>query len=174
MLVIQGTIPDMEKMIPGLTPWHITFGTYGARLHGGERRSVIRDKRSKTTTIIARDPDLEDLNRGQMRGAPVLLTHEQRAYIQQTIPALCQRGNWRLRCCAAASDHVHALLDIDPSVHGEKVRRLLKRWLTQALDQRWQRPPGGSWWAEQGSNKAIHDDAYLTNAYAYIAKQRAK
>ena len=61
-----------------------------------------------------------------------------------------------------------------PPVHGERVRRLIKRWVTQALNRRWPMPQGGSWWAEEGSNLAIHDESYLNNAFAYIRGQRTQ
>ena len=56
----------------------------------------------------------------------------------------------------------------------------MKRWLTQAMNERWVpgsgRPGslecGARGWAAQGSNKAIKDVAYLNNAYRYIAPQR--
>jgi hypothetical protein len=57
-------------------------------------------------------------------------------------------------------------------VHGEKVRRLVKRWLGQALSERWPLPHGATWWAEEGSNIAIHDEEYLNNAFDYIDRQR--
>jgi REP element-mobilizing transposase RayT len=164
----------MTGRSPGTTTWHITFGTYGARLHGGERLTVRRTGERTTTEIIRRDPDLEDVKRGQMRAAPVHLTREQRLFIQREIPSICERGGWRFRVCSADHDHVHVLLDVDSAIRGEKVRRLLKRWLTQALNERWPRQAAGRWWAEQGSNKAIRDEAYLANAQAYIEKQRAR
>ncbi len=108
-----------------------------------------------------------------MRASPVLLSHEQRRFIQEALPAICERGGWTLRACAAGADHVHVLLDIDSSIHGERVRNLVKRWLTQALDAQWSKPASGTWWAKQGSNRAVKDHAYLANAIRYVNVQRA-
>ena len=58
-------------------------------------------------------------------------------------------------------------------IHGEKVRRLLKRWLGEELSKRWPTAVGQTWWAEEGSNIAIHDEHYLNNAFNYIVRQRA-
>jgi REP element-mobilizing transposase RayT len=164
----------MKGFTAGMTTWHITFGTYGTRLHGGDRMTVRRGRDEPGTEIIGRDPDLEEMNRNPMRGAPVHLTREQCLFVQEMIPSLCERGGWTLRICSADHDHVHVLVDIEPAVHGEKVRRLIKRWLTQAMDTKWPRPQGGRWWAEQGSNKVVGDAEYLTNAHEYIEKQRTR
>lgn len=164
----------MHGSTEDMTTWHITFGTYGARLHGGERPTVDRKHPEPGDDIVERDADLEDQKRNQLSGPPVHLTIEQRRFIQDKIPNICERGGWTLRICSADDDHVHVLLDIDPAVHGEKVRRLIKRWLTQAMDTKWPRPKGGRWWAEQGSNKVIGDAEYLANAYEYIEKQRTR
>ena len=156
-----------------MTTWHITFDTYGARLHGGERPTIRRADDAAETEIVGREDDLKDKKRRQMRGPPVHLTPVQQRFVQEQIPALCERGGWGYRICSADDDHVHVLLDINPATHGEKVRRLIKRWLTQALDSRWDRPQGGSWWAEQGSNIPVRDVDHLNNAHEYIEKQRA-
>ena len=108
-----------------------------------------------------------------MSYASVLLTSNQQRLVQQIVPELCQRGGWYYRVCSAAPDHIHVLLDIDRSIDGERVRRLLKRWLTQALDGRWGKPKSGRWWAKQGSNKPVADESYLSNVTDYIDRQRA-
>ena len=63
--------------------------------------------------------------------------------------------------------------DAKSEIHGEKVRRLVKRWLGQSLSERWPIEEGATWWAEEGSNIAIHEERYLNNAFAYIFNQRA-
>jgi REP element-mobilizing transposase RayT len=93
-------------------------------------------------------------------------------FVQEQIPLICQRGGWDFRICAAAADHVHVLCDIVREVHGEKARRLLKRWLGEAFSQKWPLPEGATWWAEEGSNIAIKDEGYLSNAFQYIRRQR--
>jgi len=103
----------------------------------------------------------------------VFLATEQRTFIESELPSICLRGGWEYRIAAAAADHVHILCDIAPAIHGEKTRRLLKRWLGQALSERWPLPPKATWWAEEGSNIAVNDEKYLNNVYNYIARQRA-
>ncbi len=102
----------------------------------------------------------------------MFLSKEQCVFAEKEIPKICERGGWSYRVCSAAPDHVHLLCDVASAVHGEKVRRLVKRWLGQALSEKWPLPTGATWWAEEGSNIAIHDEAYLNNAFSYIARQR--
>jgi hypothetical protein len=122
--------------------------------------------------FIAADIDRARVANESLRGDVVYLTPAQQLFAQDTIPELCIRGGWVLRTCSAAHDHVHVVLDVDPATHGEKVRRLLKRWLGEALTERFGKPDSGTWSAKEGSNKAIHDEEYLNNAYRYVLLQR--
>jgi len=124
------------------------------------------------TAFLPRDPRREAASRERMLFDPVVLTAEQAMFIEEAMPAICERGGWGLRVCAAQDNHVHLLLDVPREVHGERVRRLIKRWLGQALSERWPRIVGASWWADQGSNIAVRDRVYLSNAHDYITRQR--
>ena len=66
------------------------------------------------------------------------------------------------------------MLDVDPAIHGERVRRLLKREIGIALSAAFGTPASRTWWAKEGSNKAIHDAEYLNNAVDYVFRQRAE
>lgn len=165
----------MQQLAANRTTWHITWGTYGARLHGGFRATVDRNNNKRGQPFVEENTQRENYEIKIMRGPSVYLDYEQRLFAEETIINLCKRGEWQLRTCAAGidGDHIHVLLDIDREVHGEKVRRLLKRWLTQALNERFGKPPkNGKWWAVQGSNKVVDTVEYLNRAYPYIEKQR--
>jgi hypothetical protein len=141
------------------------LGTYATRLHGGAKPTVDkkhnrRGKHEQAVTKLLKFP-------------PVNLTVDQRAFIEKELPAICVRGGWVYRICAAGVDHVHVLCDILPAIHGQKARRLAKRWLGQELNKSWAMPDGATWWAEEGSNIAIHDEGYLNNAFKYVFRQRA-
>jgi hypothetical protein len=157
---------------PPLTPWHITFGTYGSRLHGGARPTVDKQHNQLNEQFISFDPDREEHERQQMRFPPLYFTFEQRLFVEAELPRICERGKWNYRIGAAGPDHAHLLRDVMPEVHGEKVRRLVKRWLGQEMSKRWPLPKDASWWTEEGSNKAIGDEDYLNNCYRYILEQR--
>lgn len=155
------------------TTWHITFGTYGTRLHGSPRPTVDRQHNQRGTPFLEVSTRRESFERGRLRLSPVVLTRAQQQHIESTVSALCERGGWSLVACAAGPDHVHVLLDVDSAIHGRQVRPLLKRWLTQALDARWKADERASWWAEGGSTKPVKNAAYRDSAIRYILRQRA-
>lgn len=155
------------------TTWHITFGTYGTRLHYGARPTVDRRYNRFGTPFLPSFPLAERFIHNRLNCSRRVLTEEQQIFIEDLLPVLCDRGGWDYRIGSASADHVHLLCDVDPEIHGERVRRLVKRWLTQALCQVWSLLPGQTWWAEEGSNKAAKEHGYLNNAYGYIYRQRA-
>ena len=161
-----------QHLDPAFTTWHITFGTYGTRLHGSDRPTVDKKHNQLDEPFVPAKIERMDSARDRMKFPPLFLAEEQRRFVETQLPLICQRGGWTYGVCSAAPDHVHLLCDILPAVHGEKVRRLVKRWLSQALSEKWPLPDGATWWAEEGSNKAIHEEGYLNNAFAYIARQR--
>jgi len=152
------------------TAWHITFGTYGDRLHGDARKTIERAHKERGDAVVGYDKAKLERARANLRYPPVRLTHGQREFVEQAAKGICERGGWSLHTCAAATNHIHVLLDADALVHGKHVRAILKRWLTQALNERW--PREGAWWAEGGSTKAVRCDAYFRNVEQYISVQR--
>ena len=157
---------------PQLTYWHITFGTYGMRLHGGPRLTVDRRHNRRGTRFIEGDAERSMSERNRMKGAPIFLTAAQRALIEACLPSLCMRGGWLFVAAAAESDHVHLLCGADRAVHGKQIRALLKRWLTQALNDQWPAPLRSPWWADGGSTKPIDNARHFRNVCAYIEKQQ--
>jgi REP element-mobilizing transposase RayT len=162
-----------QELEPNRTTWHITWGTYGARLHGDFRPTVDRQHNQRGTPFLPRDAERELRAAATLNFPPVYLTHEQCEFIEAALPPICERGGWSMRTCSAGEDHVHLLCDILPAIHGEKVRRLAKRWMGEQLNVRWPLPKGATWWAEEGSNIATKDVSYLNNAFGYIFRQRA-
>jgi REP element-mobilizing transposase RayT len=120
----------------------------------------------------------EAFERSQLSDRPVVLTPEQQLFIQSVLPDLCARGGWTYIECSAAPDHVHVVLEADETIHGKQIRPLLKRWLTQALNERWtgatRRRDGMTWWAEGGSNRAVRGHDYRAVVVNYVHDQRAE
>ena len=163
----------MQLINPNRTSWHITFGTYGTRLHYGPRPTVDKQHNRRGTPFLPHKPAFERTVRNRLNRAPRYLTDEQQVFAEELLPIHCERGGWDFRVGSASGDHVHLLCDIAPEIHGQRVRRLVKRWLGQALSQVWPLGIGQSWWADGGSNKAVRDSRYLNNVYGYILRQRA-
>ena len=168
----MSTLLAPQHLDPLRTTWHITFGTYGARLHGSGRATVDKTHNQRNEPFLQRNSDREHSDRDRMKFRPRYLSLPQRTFAEVEIPTICDRGGWTYRVCAAAPDHIHVLCDVVPEAHGEKVWRLLKRGLGQELSQRWPPPEGATWWAEEGSNIAVKDERYLNNCFKYIFDQR--
>ena len=79
-----------------------------------------------------------------------------------------ERGGWTYHIAACLNNHVHVMLST--SNEGKAVRKWLKRWLSEALNETW--PDVPLWWAKGGSVKWVWDDWYLDNLYQYIREQR--
>jgi hypothetical protein len=150
--------------------YHITVGTYGTRLHGDDRGTVDRRQNEPGDPIIGRCKDWSRMERRVMRFEPVLLTPEQRVFIEQKLLDICERGGWTFHIAAARVEHYHVMLS--SSNDGEIIRRILKRWLSQTLSEMWPMERGRAWWAECGSVKWVWKDWYLDNLYRYIDEQR--
>jgi REP element-mobilizing transposase RayT len=151
--------------------YHITFGTYGTRLHGDYRATVVRTSNAPGTPVFREDPLRLKSERDRMQFNPVLFQQQQREFIEASIPSICQRGAWEYRIAAAGPDHVHVLLSA--AAESGAVRKWLKRWLGETLSERWPLAPGRSWWADGGSVKSIWQEDYLQRAFEYIRRQRA-
>jgi hypothetical protein len=151
--------------------YHITWGTYGTRLHGDPRGTVERKDNQFQSPILRFDQHLWELEKSRLKFPPVRFTQDQRVIVESIIPSVCERGGWKHRCCAVGSDHVHVILasEHDPRI----IRRLLKRWLGEALSEKYPLPDGATWWAECGSIRWIADESYLANAKRYVIRQRA-
>jgi len=150
--------------------FHITFGTYGTRLHGDPRGTVDRAHNRPGDPVLGADPARWIRESAAMRFPPIELTLEQRLFVEATIPRVCLRGGWQYHVGAAASEHVHTMLSA--AVDGVSVRKWLKRWLGEALSERWPLPAGQSWWAEGGSVRWVWTEDYYQTIYDYICQQR--
>lgn len=151
--------------------YHITFGTYGTRLHGDPRGTVDRAHNRPGEPIVGADLRRWEREHERLRFAPIELTQEQMIFAESVVPAICTRGRWTHHTSAAGPDHVHVLLT--STADGAAVRKWLKRWLGEVMSSRWPLPPGATWWAECGSVKWVWDDHYFRRASDYVTGQRA-
>jgi REP element-mobilizing transposase RayT len=166
--------PGRHAPAPSVFPlaYHITFGTYGTRLHGDDRGTVDRSLNNFGDPIIGGDQDWNRMERRMLRFEPRKLTVDQRLFVEQSLPQICARGGWQFIEVAAASDHVHNM--IAANADGSAVRKWLKRWLGEALSARWLLQPREVWWAECGSVKWIWTEDYFERVEQYVGRQRTK
>lgn len=149
--------------------YHITFGTYGTRLHGDPRGTVARPMNRPGDRYIEHDPSWHRMERSRLRYHPVRLTQDQRIFVESSIPDLCCRGHWKYITSACQTDYVHVLLS--GARAGDSIRRLLKRWLSQAMSAANGDQDDAPWWAEGGSVRSVTSDRYLESAFRYVREQ---
>src|SRR5262249_17814230 len=151
--------PDIRMTQNRPLAYHITFGTYGTRLHGDERGTIDRSMNRPGDPIIGRDDDWNRIERERLNFPPREFTPEQRLAVEELIPLVCERGKWKLYACAAAPDHVHVVLI--GVADGDAIRKWLKRWLGLMLAKRCPLQVGQTFWAECGSVKWVWNPRYL-------------
>ena len=152
---------------------HITWGTYGTRLHGDSRGTVDRDHNEYGEPVIGFDQHRWYRETRELKHPVVRFEQTEMKLVESLVPSICERGGWELHACAGGPDHVHVLLDARNKADAKSVRRMLKRWLGQALCEQNPRPDGASWWAECGSAKYVFERDYFFAALEYVRKQRA-
>ena len=165
----------MQTLSAQMTTWHITWGTYGSRLHGSDKPTVDRKRNIRGQPFVERNDHRERFESNIATTQAVYLTLDHRCHIESAIPEICKRGGWVYRIAAAGPecDHVHVLCDIDPKTHGKDARKWMKRWLSESLNHHWPRVDGRRWWAQGGSTRPVKEERYLNNVYEYLKTQRA-
>ena len=151
--------------------YHITVGTYGTRLHGDGRGTVDRRMNRPGDPIIGRVEQWQRMERASLRFAPRVFSTDEMRVVESLVPAVCDRGGWPLRARACAPDHLHVLLS--GAADGSLIRKLLKRWLTQAPAEHIPLIPDQTFWAEFGSVKWVWTEDYLGAVGRYVFDQRA-
>jgi REP element-mobilizing transposase RayT len=157
-----------------LLAFHLTWGTYGTRLHGDSRNTVDRRHNQYGEPVLRFDEHRWDGEKSLLKFAPVYFDPPKMNVVESLLSAICECGGWKHIAGAAGPDHVHEILSSpnDPKT----IRRIFKRWLGQSLSEHFGAlPEGASWWAECGSIRwifAVHGD-YYENAIDYVNRQRA-
>ena len=150
--------------------YHITFGTYGTRLHGDERGTVDRRHNTPGNPVLGSTESWQNKEQQLLKNLQIVLTHEQCTFTETSLPDICRRGDWTYHIAAAQEDHVHVLLESNRE--GKAVRRWLKSWLSEALSHRWPLGERQRWWAVGGSVKYVWDADYFDRVFDYIQRQR--
>ena len=147
--------------------FHITWGTYGTRLHGSSKPHVDRDHNEYGKPFPPTDPQREQDSRDRMKGEPAHLTLEQRKCADAAIDDVAQRYGWIIHEKASQSDHTHVV--ITAAREGEALREALKAVCSRALNKNFGKK---RWWAEGGSAKYLWEASYFHNAKKYVHDQR--
>src|SRR5215217_3554928 len=113
--------------------YHITWGTYGARLHGSDKPHVDRHHNEYGAPFAPTDSDREAAARSRMKQEPVSLSPEQRREVERAIRDLAARYGWTIHAMAVQSDHTHVVITANRI--GDELRNALKAVASRALNK---------------------------------------
>lgn len=147
--------------------YFVSWGTYGARLHGSPQPHVDRDHNGYKHPFPPTDPRREQNARERMNNGAVRLTIEERKVVEDAIRDVCERYGWTIHAVAPQSDHTHVVLTAFRD--GEELREALKACASRALNKHFRKR---RWWAEGGSTKYMWERSYFLNAKNYVERQR--
>lgn len=126
--------------------YHITWGTYGTRLHGDDRPTVDLEHNQYGDPFVAPDPQREEEIRRNLAHDPVYLTCEQRIAVERGIRETAEKYRWVIHAIAPQRDHVHVV--ISAMRDGKPLREALKAAASRELNTAWGKK---RWWAEGGA-----------------------
>jgi hypothetical protein len=134
----------------------VTTTSYGTWLPGDLRGFVRKG------VILPGDPELLDMSRGLLKGAPVRFAIGERDRLFDALVAACDEFKYRLSDVTIESWHVHLVL-----FHGEDkiatVMGRLKTRMRQALAR-------GRIWTEGYCAEPLFDDVAIAEVQEYVAR----
>lgn len=179
--------------MPDTITWLITSTTYGTWLPGDARGFVGRvwDARPDDTLTEAqrvthdvvgtpydRDiPGLKDASRVLMKGDPILLNTEQAEIVLAQFQETAVYRGWQLHAGSVMANHFHLVVTAPSNVLTDNLLRDFKSYASRALNERWPKPQGGTWWTASGSRRRLPGTyatecaiRYLLDQYAVLAR----
>ena len=93
--------------------FHMTCGTYGARLTGSRKPFVDRWNNEYGKPLPRCDPKRQDAARERMKEDPVSFTLEQREAGEPAIREVAERYGWTIHSIACQADHTHVVRIFD-------------------------------------------------------------
>jgi REP element-mobilizing transposase RayT len=134
----------------------VTTTSYGTWLPGDLRGFVRKG------VILPGDPELLDMSRGLLKGAPVRFAIDERDRLFDALVAACDEFKYLLSDVTIESWHVHLVL-----FHGEDkiatVMGRLKTRMRQALAR-------GRIWTEGYCAEPLFDDVAIAEVQEYVAR----
>jgi REP element-mobilizing transposase RayT len=106
-----------------------------------------------------------------MKGQPVYLHRSQAEVVCRQIQQTADFRGWKLLALAIMRNHVHTLIGVSGDPEPCRILRDLKSYASRALNSKWTKPEGGTWWTESGSRRKLPDETAVQAAIRYIQSQ---
>ncbi len=146
--------------------YFITFGCYGARLHGDEAGSVDRDHDVPGGPTVAVSSDRVDVMVGQMEQALYFLDAVRRAVVLDAVREVCLHRGWKLWAGHVRTNHVHLVVEAD--IGPEVAMNAFKAYASRRLNGLGVDAPGRKRWARHGSTRWLWKDEDVQEAIRYV------
>jgi REP element-mobilizing transposase RayT len=145
----------------------ITLRTYGTWLHGDERSSTRRRRKSATESkLIDINVPLEDKMREAMAQEPLILDQEQRSIVGEAIEEVCQYRNYSLHATNARTNHVHVVLTAQ--ANPDRISDTLKAYATRRLRERGLIDGNAKVWSRGRSRRYLWKPRHVDAAVEYV------
>jgi len=145
----------------------ITFRTFGTWLHGDERGSIRRNRKSDrgSKQIDINIPLKEKMGAG-MLSPPVLLDPLQRKVVDSAIREVCEVREHSPHAVNVRSNHAHSVISAQCSP--ERLADSLKAYSTRRLRENGLIAPDGRVWARGRSRRYLWKPHHVEAAVEYV------
>lgn len=145
----------------------ITFRTFGTWLHGDERGSIRRNRKSdRGSKHIDINIPLKEKMRAEMHPQPVLLDPLQRKVVDSAIREVCEARKHLLHAVNVRSNHAHSVISAQCSP--ERLADSLKAYSTRRLRENGLIAPDGRVWARGRSRRYLWKPQHVEAAVEYV------
>ena len=145
----------------------ITFRTFGTWLHGDDRSSTRRNKRTaRESKRIEPNVPFEDSMREEMKQDAVVLNRKQRIAVQQAIKEYCKTKGYILFAINVRTNHVHIVVGVKASP--ERVVDSIKAAATKRLRELGLVTEDKKIWSRGRSRKYLWRSAQVAGAIDYV------
>jgi hypothetical protein len=128
--------------------YFLTFGSYGAHLHGDPRGSA-----HGRGHFVGKNDAFAGYERRAMWQDAVTFDHRARAVIVATTREVCAHRSWTLYAVHARTEHVHVVVGANATP--ERVMSDVKAWSTRRLVEAGLFERGARVWARHGSTRYL-------------------
>jgi REP element-mobilizing transposase RayT len=157
-----------ERPIP--MAYFITFGCYGARLHGDERGSVDRAHCIPGTPLIPLDAQRVEDETAAMEQPPYALDEPRRVCVLTTLMEVSRHRQWRLMAAHVREHHVHVVVAACDAP--EKIMSTFKAYASRRLSEAGHDSCGRKRWSRHGSTRYLWDLKGLQDAVHYVVSEQ--
>ena len=148
------------------TPYLLTFGTYGTRLHGDARGSWEPIASRRSDEPLPRDDFRSGFESRRMAQPPFSISSAARPVIERAILEVCRSRGWTILAVNVRTEHIHVVVAADDVP--EKVMHALKAFSTRALRERQLVGRDRRIWARHGSTRYLLAEGALEAAVDYV------